>query len=206
MIIVLILNSGIHGANINQIFMNKLLILGSSGMLGNMVTKYFIDTDEFDIFLTYRNNTQNLSHENSYKFDALTDDLEELIKDINPDFLINCIGLIKPEINEESNESIERALGVNSYFPIKISNLASEYNFKFIQIGTDCVFSGATGEYLESSFQDAIDVYGKSKIGGEVVNLNKYLIRGSIVGPEAGQGKSLLNWFLNQSEGKVNEK
>ena len=109
--------------------MNKLLILGSSGMLGNMVTKYFIDTDEFDIFLTYRNDTQNLSHENSYKFDALTDDLEELIKDINPDFLINCIGLIKPEINEESNESIERALEVNSYFPIKISNLASEYNF-----------------------------------------------------------------------------
>ena len=76
--------------------------------------------------------------------------------------------------------------------------------FKIIQIGTDCVFSGATGKYLESSFQDAIDVYGKSKIGGEVVNLNKYLIRGSIVGPEAGQGKSLLNWFLNQSEGKVN--
>ena len=184
--------------------MNKLLILGSSGMLGNMVTKYFIDTDEFDIFLTYRNNTQNLSHENSYKFDALTDDLEELIKDINPDFLINCIGLIKPEINEESNESIERALEVNSYFPIKISNLASEYNFKFIQIGTDCVFSGLTGEYVESSFQDAIDVYGKSKIAGEAVNLNKYLLRGSIVGPEAGKGKSLLNWFLSQNEEKVN--
>ena len=45
---------------------------------------------------------------------------------------------------------------------------------------------------------------GKSKIGGEAVNLNKYLLRGSIVGPEAAQGKSLLNWFLNQSEGKVN--
>jgi len=184
--------------------MNKLLILGSSGMLGNMVSKYFINTNEFDIFLTYRNNKQNYPHENSYKFDALTDDLEKLIKDINPDFLINCIGLIKPEINEESNESVKKALEVNSYFPLKISNLASEHNFKFIQIGTDCVFSGATGEYLESSFQDAIDVYGKSKIGGEVVNLNKYLIRGSIVGPEAGQGQSLLNWFLNQGEGKVN--
>ena len=47
-------------------------------------------------------------------------------------------------------------------------------------------------------------MYGKSKIAGEAVNLNKYLLRGSIVGPEAGRGKSLLNWFLSQSEGKVN--
>ena len=69
--------------------MNKLLILGSSGMLGNMVSKYFINTNEFDICLTYRNNKQNYPHEISYKFDALTDDLEKLIKDINPDFLIN---------------------------------------------------------------------------------------------------------------------
>ena len=44
--------------------MNKLLILGSSGMLGNMVSKYFINTNEFDIFLTYRNNKQNYPHEN----------------------------------------------------------------------------------------------------------------------------------------------
>ena len=50
--------------------MNKLLILGSSGMLGNMVSKYFINTNEFDIFLTYRNNKQNYPHENSFKFDA----------------------------------------------------------------------------------------------------------------------------------------
>ena len=184
--------------------MNKLLILGSSGMLGNMVSKYFINTNEFVMFLTYRNNTQNHLHDNSYKFDALTDDLEKLIKDINPDFLINCIGIIKPEINEDNNKSIKRAIEVNSYFPLKISNLASEYNFKYIQIGTDCVFSGITGEYLESSFQDAIDVYGKSKIGGEALNLNKYVLRTSIVGPEVGQGKSLLNWFLYQREGKVN--
>ena len=184
--------------------MNKLLILGSSGMLGNMVSKYFINTNEFDIFLSYRNKTQHHQHENSNKFDALSDDLEKLIEDINPDFLINCIGLIKPEINEESNKSIKKALEVNSYFPLKISNLASEYDFKFIQIGTDCVFSGITGEYLESSFQDAIDIYGKSKIGGEAVNLNKYVLRGSIVGPEVGQGKSLLNWFLLQNKGKVN--
>ena len=53
-------------------------------MLGNMVSKYFINTNEFDIFLTYRNNKQNYPHENFYKFDALTDDLEKLIKDINP--------------------------------------------------------------------------------------------------------------------------
>ena len=87
---------------------------------------------------------------------------------------------------------------------MSLSKLSEVYEFKFIQIGTDCVYSGNEGDYKESSFQDAEDVYGKTKIGGEAENNNKYLIRGSIVGPEIGKGKSLLNWFLNQEDPKVN--
>ena len=79
------------------------------------------------------------------------------------------------------------------------------YKFKYIQIGTDCVFSGNTGNYVESSFQDAEDVYGKSKIGGEVVHNYKKVVRASIVGPEVGEGKSLLYWFLSQEKNEINE-
>ena len=183
--------------------MNKILVLGSSGMLGRMVSEYFSQFPEFELFQTFRKN-QNNKIVNNHKFDAMTDCLEPLIEKIKPDYLINCIGIIKPEINESNQSSINRAININTYFPIKLSKSAKKHNFKYVQIGTDCVFSGLVGNYQETSFQDAADVYGKTKIGGEIYDSSKYLLRSSIVGPEPGHGKSLLNWFLSQNHQTVN--
>jgi len=183
--------------------MNKILVLGSSGMLGRMVSEYFSQFPEFELFQTFRRN-QNNKLVNNHKFDAMKDSLEPLIEKIKPDYLINCIGIIKPEINERNQSSINRAININTYFPIKLSKSAKKHNFKYVQIGTDCVFSGLSGNYQETSFQDAEDIYGKTKIGGEIFDSSKYLLRSSIVGPELGQGKSLLNWFLSQNQQTVN--
>lgn len=183
--------------------MNKILVLGSTGMLGRMVSEYFSQFPEFELFQTFRS-IQNNKLVNNHKFDAMTDSLELLIEKIKPDYLINCIGIIKPEINERNQSSINRAININTYFPIKLSKSAKKHNFKYVQIGTDCVFSGLVGNYQETSFQDAADVYGKTKIVGEIFDSSKYLLRSSIVGPEPGQGKSLLNWFLSQNHQTVN--
>lgn len=183
--------------------MNKILVLGSTGMLGRMVSEYFSQFPEYELFQTFRS-IQNNKLVNNHKFDAMTDSLELLIEKIKPDYLINCIGVIKPEINERNQSSINRAININTYFPIKLSKSAKKHNFKYVQIGTDCVFSGLVGNYQENSFQDAADVYGKTKIAGEIFDNSKYLLRSSIVGPEPGQGKSLLNWFLSQNQQTVN--
>ena len=183
--------------------MNKILVLGSTGMLGRMVSEYFSQFPEYELFQTFRS-IQNNKLVNNHKFDAMTDSLELLIEKIKPDYLINCIGIIKPEINERNQSSINRAISINTYFPIKLSKSAKKHNFKYVQIGTDCVFSGLVGNYQENSFQDAADVYGKTKIAGEIFDNSKYLLRSSIVGPEPGQGKSLLNWFLSQNQQTVN--
>ena len=184
--------------------MNRILVLGKDGMLGTMVSKYFTSLNEYEVYLTSRRDDLTVFNDNVRKFDVSKDPLEILINEINPDFLINCIGIIKPEINEDNKESIEKAININTYFPLKISQLAKNKNFKYIQIGTDCVFSGVVGDYLEDASQDANDIYGKTKIGGETEHADKYILRGSIVGPESGDGKSLLNWFLSQSSNKVN--
>ena len=183
--------------------MNKVLILGKDGMLGTMVSSYLLSLKEYEIYLTSRRDDYVNLDDSIRKFDVSKDSLETLINDINPDFLINCIGVIKPEIEEDNKESVETAIDINTYLPLKISRLAESKNFKYIQIGTDCVFSGEVGGYFENSFQDAKDIYGKTKIGGEAEHSEKYLLRGSIVGPESGEGKSLLNWFLSQNLNKV---
>ena len=184
--------------------MNRILVLGKDGMLGTMVSKYFTSLNEYEVYLTSRRDDLTVFNDNVRKFDVSKDPLEILINEINPDFLINCIGIIKPEINEDNKESIEKAININTYFPLKISQLPKNKNFKYIQIGTDCVFSGGVGDYLEDASQDANDIYGKTKIGGETEHADKYILRGSIVGPESGDGKSLLNWFLSQNSNKVN--
>lgn len=184
--------------------MNRILVLGKDGMLGTMVSKYFTSLNEYEVYLTSRRDDFTVFNDKVRKFDVSKDPLEILINEINPDFLINCIGIIKPEINEDNKESIEKAININTYFPLEISQLSKNMNFKYIQIGTDCVFSGEVGDYLEDASQDANDIYGKTKIGGETEHADKYILRGSIVGPESGDGKSLLNWFLSQNSNKVN--
>ena len=184
--------------------MNRVLILGKDGMLGTMVSRYLTSLKDYEIYLTSRRDEDIDLDDNIRKFDVSTDSLESLVNDINPDFLINCIGVIKPEIEEDNKESVEKAIDINTYFPLDISQMAEIKSFKYIQIGTDCVFSGEVGGYFEDSFQDAKDIYGKTKIGGEAEHSKKHLLRGSIVGPERGEGKSLLNWFLSQNSNKVN--
>ena len=76
--------------------MNKILILGSNGMLGTMVAEYFLNLKEYEIFLTNRVAESKDINNKTYKFDVIEDDLEDLIQDINPNYLINCIGVIKP--------------------------------------------------------------------------------------------------------------
>ena len=69
---------------------------------------------------------------------------------------------------------------------------------KLIQIGTDCVFSGRDGSYLEDSTKDPIDSYGYSKAMGELFSPNQMMLRCSIIGRENENYLSLMEWFLRQ--------
>ena len=115
--------------------------------------------------------------------------------------MLLIIGIIKPDVDEKYN-SVKLQL-ISTLIFLQIATLSKDFNFKYIQIGTDYVFSGQRGNYDESSFQDTSDVYGKTKVAGEIEQLGKFILRGSIVGPELGEGKSLLNWFLSEEGGEV---
>ena len=91
---------------------------------------------------------------------------------------------------------------VNSLFPHTLARAAEAADCTVLQIATDCVYSGRTGRYTESSSHDATDTYGKTKSLGEVRSPWVHHLRCSIIGPEdAGRPKdSLLEWFLGQPQ------
>jgi dTDP-4-dehydrorhamnose reductase len=171
--------------------MQKVLVLGSTGMLGSAVAQT-IASSKTEVLGTSRQDN------NSITFDANTDSVDEVFKSFKPNWIINCIGIIKPYINESDSNSILNAIYINSIFPFKLSSAAASIDAKVIQIATDCVYSGSKGAYKENDLHDATDVYGKTKSLGEVPAENMMHIRASIIGPELGRSTSLLEWFKNQ--------
>jgi len=186
--------------------MSNILILGIDGMLGNMLANVFSEKSSGKLFFTSRRNKPINEHLNGQviEYDALSMQFSSLVSMVQPDFIINCVGTIKPLINESDADSVVNAQTINSFLPLTIANSANNFNFKYLQIGTDCVFNGEKGMYDEKSHTDALDVYGKTKIAGEILVNNKTVIRSSIIGPEYGIGRSLLNWFYKEESNEVN--
>ena len=176
--------------------MSKILVLGATGMLGHACEKLFLQDSRSEIVSTSRNRSDN-----SIPFDVKCDSIEELLSKTNPDWIVNCIGVIKPHINESLYASTQNAIEINSIFPHLIAKAIEGSHTKVIQIATDCVFSGQTGLYSENNSHDALDVYGKTKSLGEVNSDAFVHIRASIIGPERGRSTSLLEWFLGQKTG-----
>jgi dTDP-4-dehydrorhamnose reductase len=183
--------------------MTKVLILGATGMLGTAVLKEFEDF-EGEVAVTSRGKKiENLpSSISQLNFDAATGDPATAFAGLgHVDYVVNCIGIIKPYISDSDDKQRLNALQINSLFPQKLADWASEAGTKVIQIATDCVFSGFKGSYLETEAHDALDVYGKSKSLGEVPNPSMMHLRVSIIGPEVGRSTSLLEWVRNQPDG-----
>jgi dTDP-4-dehydrorhamnose reductase len=180
--------------------MHKVFILGATGMLGRGVLSAFHDSPS-QVIVTTRDGT--FSHDaaapNVVKFDALSDELSVLDFLVSAgDWIINCIGIIKPHIRDDNADQRRVALLVNGLFPDKLSQYAEAKGLKVIQIATDCVYSGQKGQYSEEDEFDALDVYGKTKSLGEVPSKSMMHLRVSIIGPEYGRSTSLFEWVRSQ--------
>lgn len=170
--------------------MKKVLILGANGMLGHACSQILSQSKGLEIHKTSRANMDG-----HIQFDAAKDSITELISRTKPDWIVNCIGIIKPHIKEDQASTVLTAIKINSEFPFA---LASASDATIIQIATDCVYSGAKGQYIETDVHDALDAYGKTKSLGEAPLKNIIHLRASIIGPELGRSTSLLEWFRNQ--------
>ncbi|UTC76294.1 sugar nucleotide-binding protein [Treponema sp. OMZ 792] len=168
----------------------SVLVLGSTGMLGNAVTRYLSKNSLLNIIPTHRNDQYKLSC-NSIKYDLLHDSLNILPRNI--DYVINCIGVIKPFVFQ----NIETTIKINSLFPWELSRWANLNSCKIIHITTDCVYSGQKGKYVETDPHDALDIYGKSKSLGEICS-EAMVLRTSIIGEEIHSYASLISWTKSQ--------
>jgi dTDP-4-dehydrorhamnose reductase len=118
------------------------------------------------------------------------------VADVRPDVVVNCVGIVKQA--REASDPVSSIL-VNSLLPHRLGELCRAVDARLIHVSTDCVFSGRAGRYTESDIPDPEDLYGRSKLLGEVADGDSLTVRTSIIGRELRRSNGLLEWFLGQA-------
>ena len=182
----------------------KIIILGADGMLGHKIFSFFCGKGLNAIGTIKEINANNELFVTKYKknikigLDAGNiEDFKKLFNLEKPDYVVNCIGIIK-QLDVSNNPII--SISLNSLFPHKMAEICIKLGIRLIHFSTDCVFSGSKGNYPEEDFPDAIDLYGRSKLLGEVGYGNCLTLRTSIIGHELGTKNGLIEWFLSQDK------
>jgi dTDP-4-dehydrorhamnose reductase len=181
----------------------KILVLGVSGMLGNAMFRLLAESGAHEVHGTARSSAVLRHFEPSKAGSIVTgldveqfDALAGVIADVRPDVIINCIGLVKQM--GEADDPL-RALPINALLPHRLARLCALIRARLVHVSTDCVFSGKKGAYHEADPSDAEDLYGRSKLLGEVIYPHTITLRTSIIGHELTSAHGLIGWFLAQS-------
>jgi dTDP-4-dehydrorhamnose reductase len=181
----------------------KVLILGGSGMLGHRL--WINLSKKHETWVTVRGNDSEFPEAPEFPLhyirpmvDALNfDQIIRAMASIQPDLVINCIGLIKQQGHLARDPLF--SISLNAMLPHRISMTCRTAKIRMIHISTDCVFSGMKGNYLESDTSDADDLYGRTKFLGEVSYPHCVTLRSSIIGRELKNHLGLIDWFLSQT-------
>ena len=180
----------------------KILILGIDGMIGHKIAQSL--SEDFILIGSTRKNISNsdigIKNCNLITHNFITDITLTLLDNINPDIIINCVGItIRRGLNNDYNHTEL----LNSKLPHKLNKWVEKNQKKLIHFSSDCVFSGEKGNYFDNSTPDADDIYGLSKSHGEVKSDNTLTIRCSIIGREIFNHTELFEWLYSMKNKKI---
>ena len=185
----------------------KTLIIGANGMLGGSLIRCLSKDPTLEVVGTIRGSAASKSLGNQGVYNLIEgidvadfSSVKKVLKDFGPAYVLNCVGIIK---QLKDSKSPVLSIEINSLLPHKLADACNDVGARLIHFSTDCVFSGSKGAYSEKDTPDATDLYGRSKLLGEVDYGPHLTLRTSIIGHELDKAVSLVDWFL-QNEGPVN--
>ncbi|MGK0466314.1 dTDP-4-dehydrorhamnose reductase family protein [Clostridium sp.] len=176
----------------------KVIVTGSTGMLGNSVIEEFTKRQCFKVYGISRNINKDNSRLYTHISIDLTDFnlLEQVIDEIKPDIIIHCAAIVNVDDCEDDKE-----YAYNLH--VKATQILASYkpgSTKFIYVSTDSVFDGNLGNYSEIDKTNPLNYYAQSKLQGEKIvldiNSNAIVIRTNIYGFHIPKSKSLVEWAI----------
>jgi len=184
----------------------RLLILGGGGMLGHRL--WLAARERSDAWVTLRGTLSEQPGQHLFDPDRSIERVDALDPDrlchafavARPDVVVNCIGVVKQL--RSAHEPLV-AIPINALLPHRLAALCAATGARLVQVSTDCVFSGKRGRYTEADSPDPVDLYGRTKLLGEVVGPPHVTFRTSMVGRELGRAMGLFEWFLSQRQSVI---
>ena len=185
----------------------SVLVLGATGLIGNRLVRTL--KKDFEVFGTTRKPklskkfTDQMLEASHWLLNSSPTDfsvLEREVRSLKPNIIVNCLGVIKSKL---SMFDVEESISVNALFPHQLSKLCRNNGIRLIQLSTDCVFSGDKGNYVESDVPNPVDIYGRTKSLGELVNDHDLTIRTSFVGREIDSFTNLFEWAIRNKNSRI---
>lgn len=165
----------------------RILITGSDGQLGMAFREVFANENGFDVRFATRAD-----------FDVTNVlMMSDVMAEFKPDILINCAAYTNVELAEKEEE---KALEVNGYAVGNLAEICNRHHVSMVHFSTDYVFDGMQSEpYTENSSTAPLNAYGRSKLLGEQLAIQKHehtlIIRVSWL--FSLHGKNFLNTMRN---------
>ena len=182
----------------------NILIIGANGMIGHYLFSYLSLKKNHQIYGLVRDQSffkwqkKFINNNNIVQAEILkSESFKKIIYDLRPEVVINCAGIVK---QNPLIKNLPLTIELNSLFPQNLNLICKKIGARLIQFSTDCVFSGYKGNYTEYDYPDANDIYGRSKLLGEINDKNCLTIRTSFIGHELVNKWGLLSWFLYQKK------
>lgn len=175
----------------------RILVVGASGMLGHQAIRVL--APDFEVWGAARR--PELLPDLGVPAGRLLGGLDaadpsgagEILERVRPDLVINAVGIVKQRA--EAKDAVP-SITVNSLWPHVLAEGCERVGARMVHVSTDCVFGGSRGMYAEDDVPDAFDLYGRSKLLGEVVDRdNAVTLRTSIIGWTVGPPTGLVSWF-----------
>src|SRR5437899_4069482 len=166
----------------------RVLVLGATGMLGSAMIRVLSEKEDWEVFGTVRSEegkrffAPKIGARLVVGCDVENDDaLVKLFGQVRPEVVINCISLAKRLLNAGDPLLL---IPIYALLPHRLAKLCSLSGARLVHVSTDGVFSGTKGSYTEDDPADARDLYGISKLLGEVHYPHTITLRTSMIGHE----------------------
>jgi dTDP-4-dehydrorhamnose reductase len=172
--------------------MKKVLIIGASSFIGCSIATYL--RKDYRVYGTYFRNRPQIDGVPMLQLQiARQTPLESFLKMLSPDAVIYCAAQVA---DDEIAKDPLGAMFINAECPAWMGKWLSDRGSRFIFLSSSKVFSGLSGDYVETSSPDATGSYGASKRQAEEwlsTTENTFIIRlGTLYGLGSSDQKSAM--------------
>ena len=179
--------------------MKKILVLGASGSLGSRI--YRSIGNYYGTFFSYT----PVNKSNMFYLDASNlNQFSQLLNEIQPDAVINCIGFTNVD---DCEKFPEKSWIINCKLPADIAEICKLNDVKFVHISTDHYLNKSNDKLLETGAVGLVNQYSYAKFYAEkmimTINQNAILIRTNFFHFDLENPTSFLDKLIISSKNKI---